>query len=75
MDDRKAKILRDEIEREQRTARAIVAANRAATQALSSPGPRSPSPQNLMPGSGHILGLPSAEQDEPPAYEDHPHSD
>jgi len=73
MDDRKAKILRDEIEKEQRTARAIAAANRAAVQ-LPSPSLQDSSPETSMPGSGHILGLTSTD-DEPPAYENHPHSE
>jgi hypothetical protein len=74
MDDRKAKIMRDELEKEQRAGRAIAAANRAALQATS-PRPGSSSPETSMPGSGHILGLTSIDEDEPPAYENQSESE
>ncbi|TFK43499.1 hypothetical protein BDQ12DRAFT_718716 [Crucibulum laeve] len=69
MDDRKTKMLRDEMEKEQRVARAAAALHRAQLQETSPSIPlalsRSPSPTENMPGSGHVLGPP----DGPPPYE------
>jgi hypothetical protein len=79
MDDRRTKEQRDEIEREQRAARAVQSALAAsAAAALTSPSPRvrsstpdsDPESENSrMPGSGHVLGPPTINREEPPAYE------
>lgn len=55
MDDRKAKLLRDEIEREQREGRAAALAQRAALEAANASRRTSVTPENLMPGSGNTL--------------------
>ena len=60
--------MRDELEKEQRAARAVAAANRAAA-AASQAARESATPETPMPGSGHILGLTTADDDEPPAYD------
>ena len=67
MDDRRTKLLRDEMEKEQRAARGIAAARQAAVQELS---PRLITPENDMPGSGHVLGFPTTNPDTPPVYEE-----
>jgi len=77
MDDRKTKEQRDEIEREQRAARAqAVQSALAAAPTLPSPRTRSPTSDSgsenenhRMPGSGHVLGPPTVNGGEPPAYE------
>lgn len=77
MDDRKTKEQRDEIEREQRAARAqAVQSALAAAPTLPSPRPGSSTSDsgsenesNMMPGSGHVLGPPTVHSEEPPAYE------
>ncbi|KIM46147.1 hypothetical protein M413DRAFT_305023 [Hebeloma cylindrosporum] len=78
IDDRKTKEQRDEIEREQRAARAVQAALAAAAAASTSPSPRArsstpdsdPEAENSrMPGSGHVLGPPTTNREEPPTYE------
>jgi hypothetical protein len=56
MDDRQSRLLRDEMEKEQRTARDLAAARQAAIQE-SSPS-HSTTAEIPMPGSGHVLGLP-----------------
>ena len=61
MDDRRSRLLRDEMEKEQRTARDLAAARQAAVQESSPPPPERP-----MPGSGHVLGLPIDD----PVYEE-----
>jgi hypothetical protein len=59
MEDRKKKLLRDELERERR-----VASSSAQSPAVRE---RSGTPEDIrMPGSGHLLGVVS---DEPPSYE------
>jgi hypothetical protein len=55
MDDRKAKLLRDEIERQQREGRAVALAQRAALEAAEASRRASVTPENLMPGLGNIL--------------------
>jgi len=78
MDDRKTKEQRDEIEREQRAARALQLAQHVvptspSLRGLSStPDPEPESEDHRMPGSGHILGPPITHRDEPPAYEHAP---
>ncbi|KAF8913935.1 hypothetical protein CPB84DRAFT_1757953 [Gymnopilus junonius] len=72
IDDRRTKILKDELEKEQRAARALAAADRAAVQATRE---ESEAPETSMPGSGHILGLTSTDDDAPPAYDNHRDSD
>jgi hypothetical protein len=76
MDDRKTKEQRDEIEREQRVARAVQSALVTAPTLPSSPRTRSSTPDSdpegensRMPGSGHVLGPPTINREEPPAYE------
>lgn len=72
MDDRKRKELHDQLEKEKRQAHAA-----AASQAEPAT-PSSLMTDIVMPGSGHILGTPHAEDDEqmtsmshgPPPYED-----
>ena len=72
MDDRKRKELHDQLEKEKRRAHAAAASH--AEPATSS----SPVTDAVMPGSGHTLGTPHAEDDEqatlmshrPPPYED-----
>jgi hypothetical protein len=78
IDDRKTKEQRDEIEREQRAARALQIAQ-PATPTLSPPrrlsftaDHESESEDHRMPGSGHVLGSPITNRDEPPAYEHAP---
>ncbi|KAF9057603.1 hypothetical protein BJ165DRAFT_1421752 [Panaeolus papilionaceus] len=68
MDDRQTKQMRDEMEKVTRDAR-IARAQAAA--ASSSRASMSPVPDELMPGSGHLLGAPATEdsQDAPPEYE------
>lgn len=61
MDDRRSRLLRDEMEREQRAARVLTAARQDSPPSI---------PENVMPGSGHVLGLPMANPDEPPVYEE-----
>jgi hypothetical protein len=53
IDDRRSRLLRDEMEKEQRAARDLAAATQAAIPS-SNPTP----PETSMPGSGHVLGLP-----------------
>jgi len=67
MEDRQSKLLRDEMEKEQRAARALVAARQTARQELS---PNISTPESAMPGSGLVLGLPMTNPDEPPVYEE-----
>jgi len=77
MDDRRTKEQRDEIEREQRAARAAqLALAAAAAPTLPSSRARSSTPDSdpesensRMPGSGHVLGPPTIDREEPPAYE------
>ncbi|KAF8165309.1 hypothetical protein B0H34DRAFT_688679 [Crassisporium funariophilum] len=69
MDDRRTRMQRDEMEKEQRAARALLASRQAAQQL---PTPRSTTPEGSMPGSGHVLGLLTLELDEPPSYEHSP---
>lgn len=64
MDDRRSRLLRDEMEKEQREARALAAARQATAIQESSPS-HSAAPERPMPGSGHILGLPMTNLDEP----------
>jgi len=60
MDDRKKKLLRDELEKERRSAASSSGQLPAVRQ-------RSGTPEDIpMPGSGHLLGIVS---DEPPSYE------
>lgn len=68
MDDRKSKLIRDEIEKQQRTARAAAAASHAST-----PRPASSSPTREMPGSGHVLSPLVAEVEDTSSHEVHPH--
>lgn len=80
MDDRKTKEQRDEIEREQRVARAAqLALAAAAAPTLPEPRARSSTPDSdddpesessRMPGSGHVLGPPTTNREEPPAYDE-----
>jgi len=65
MDDRQSRLLRDEMEKEHRAARTLAAAREAAIQASSS---TDSTPETAMPGSGHVLGLPVTNPDEPPVY-------
>jgi len=62
MDDRRTKSLRDEMEKEQRAARGVAAARQASPHPIT--------PENTMPGSGHVLGLPTTNPDTPPVYEE-----
>jgi len=64
MDDRQSRSLRDEMEKEQRIARDLAAATQAAVQESSAS--HSTTPEHTMPGSGHILGLPTTD----PVYEE-----
>jgi len=66
MDDRRSRLLRDEMEKEQRAARALAAARQATRQEL----PTIATPESAMPGSGHVLGLPMTNPDESPVYEE-----
>jgi hypothetical protein len=68
MDDRKSKLLRDEMEKEQHAARSLAAARQTAIQGLSPS--HSTTSESFMPGSGHVLGLPMTDPDEPPVYEE-----
>lgn len=65
MDDRKSRLLRDEMEKEAREGRAIALARRAA-QETSAPPERDVEAMP-MPGSGHLLRTAS---NSPPPYED-----
>lgn len=56
MDDRKSKTIRDEMEKQQRMARAAAGASHASTPRLASL-----SPTREMPGSGHVLNPSIAE--------------
>ena len=57
--------MRDEMEKEQRIARDLAAARQAA--AIQEPSAsHSTTPEHTMPGSGHILGLPTID----PVYEE-----
>jgi hypothetical protein len=59
MDDRKMKLLRDELEKERRAA--------SSSGQLPAVRERSGTPEDIpMPGSGHLLGIVG---DEPPSYE------
>ncbi|KAF9534289.1 hypothetical protein CPB83DRAFT_889289 [Crepidotus variabilis] len=65
MDDRKIKLMRDEMERENREGRAA----RQAQEALAAANRQSPPPPELpMPGSGHLLSG-DLEDIDPPEYE------
>lgn len=66
MDDRRSRLLRDEMEKEQRAARALATARQATIQEL----PTIATPESAMPGSGHVLGLPMTNPDESPVYEE-----
>jgi len=55
MDDRKAKSVRDQIEREQRAGRAEAAARRAALEAEKAAREAALVPEVDMPGSGHVI--------------------
>ncbi|KAF8812478.1 hypothetical protein BYT27DRAFT_7087790 [Phlegmacium glaucopus] len=70
MDDRRSKLLRDEMEKEQRAALALTAARQVAIQELSPNISHSTTSESAMPGSGHVLGFPMTNPDEPPVYED-----
>ncbi|KAF9567320.1 hypothetical protein CPC08DRAFT_814195 [Agrocybe pediades] len=72
MDDRKAKELRDEMERQQRQAREAAAASRQSPAPQATPRMRSSSPTIAIPGAGHVLAADRGEDaanDVPPAYE------
>jgi len=56
IDDRRSRLLQNEMEKEQRAARDLAVAKQAAIQQSSSSDPTSP--ETSMPGSGHVLGLP-----------------
>lgn len=60
MDDRKSKMLRDEMERQAREARLIYAANYSV---LHETAPEPVPDATPMPGSGHILGIHAYNED------------
>ncbi|KAJ7781208.1 hypothetical protein B0H16DRAFT_1497439 [Mycena metata] len=60
-DDRKMKLMRDELEKERRDARIAAAARRAATRESAPPEPEDEEEdEELMPGSGNVLGSSSS---------------
>lgn len=67
MDDRKAKLVRDQIEREQRVGRAEAAARRATLEAEKAAREAALAAEVDMPGSGHTISggdvLPEEEMD------------
>ena len=70
MDDRLERLQRDKMEKEQREARELAAARQAAIRELS-PSHSTTHESAAMPGSGHVLGLPMTNPDEPPVvYEE-----